>query len=82
MKGSESMNPRHWNHRTVNVFMNQVNKNLEDMMITMDRVKSIIQEAQKMKPVWQQLRNSIREPERTMNTKAYTKEKRSKRRKR
>lgn len=75
------MIPRHWNHRTVNVFMNQVNKNLEDMMITMDRVQSIIHEAQKMKPAWQQLRNSFKEPERSANTKAYTKAQ-SKRRKR
>jgi uncharacterized protein YoxC len=67
------MDPRHWNPRSVSIFINQVNKSLEDMMITMDRVQTIVQEVQKMKPAWHQLRNSVREPERKVNTKKHTK---------
>ncbi len=75
------MAPRSWNQRSVSGFLRQMNDGLDDMLYTMHRMESIVQEVQRMAPAWQELRNSLgAEPERRMNTREYA-EARTKRRK-
>jgi hypothetical protein len=69
------MDPRQWNHRSINIWMNKVNNSLDEMTNTMYRVESIVQQAEKMKSSWQQLRDSVRKepeaPQSKVKTKAY-----------
>jgi len=77
------MDPRQWNQRSIEGFLNKVNNNLDQILNTMNRVQLFGQQVKKLKPEWQQLSDLIRQNKnQIVDTQQFTKSNyRSKRRK-
>lgn len=54
------MDPRLPHARTVSRFLRQMNNGLDDVLFTLHRMESVVQEAHKMAPAWRQLRDALK----------------------
>ena len=68
------MDPRFSQTRNVSRFLRQMNDWLDDVLYTLHRMESIVQEAHKMAPAWRQLRDAMKSKteEDTMETRQYS----------
>lgn len=69
------MDPRLSRSRNVSRLLRQMNDGLDDVLYTLHRMESIVQEAHKMAPAWRQLRDAIKSKteDDKMETRQYSK---------